>query len=101
MARVRLLRQEGCTALLQCGRKRVFGAAIPTRASTSHLPSIPRVALRRTALQVDPTRVGVLVGTGMGGLTVFQDGEWGAAWRGGGLGKLLSKILCGGVRHCV
>ncbi|GIL78525.1 hypothetical protein Vretimale_6120 [Volvox reticuliferus] len=24
--------------------------------------------------QVDPTRVGVLVGTGMGGLTVFQDG---------------------------
>lgn len=25
--------------------------------------------------KLDPTRVGVLVGTGMGGLTVFQDGE--------------------------
>lgn len=24
---------------------------------------------------LDPTRVGVLVGTGMGGLSVFQDGE--------------------------
>lgn len=24
--------------------------------------------------KLDPTRVGVLVGTGMGGLTVFQDG---------------------------
>jgi hypothetical protein len=26
--------------------------------------------------KLDHTRVGVLVGTGMGGLTVFQDGEW-------------------------
>lgn len=26
--------------------------------------------------KLDPTRVGVLVGSGMGGLTVFQDGEW-------------------------
>lgn len=25
--------------------------------------------------QLDPTRVGILIGTGMGGLTVFQDGE--------------------------
>ncbi len=25
--------------------------------------------------KLDPTRVGVLVGTGMGGLTVFQDGQ--------------------------
>lgn len=27
--------------------------------------------------KLDPTRVGVLVGTGMGGLTVFQDGKLG------------------------
>ncbi len=36
--------------------------------------------------QLDVTRTGVLVGTGMGGLTVFQDGEGGEG-RGEGGGR--------------